>query len=114
MPAVQRAIATPTPHYAVYVVATGELVSIGDAPLVNPLPKTLAHRVLLNVPNMAAEQWDAARKRMTDQPARVTLDRIDDMMADASVTALTGPQQAAIHTALLAIFGTVDGRYYGG
>jgi hypothetical protein len=112
MPAVQKTVATPTPHFAVYDNTTGALVSIGNESLANPLPKTLTYKVLLEFPNMAVTQWDAARKRMTDRSAPTIYDRVADLMADTAVTSLTGPQQTAINTAVLAVFGNVEGRYY--
>lgn len=53
--------------YAVYVTATGQLVSVGTV-LADPMPAGLLVKVLDGAPNMAIVEWDAATLSFIPHP----------------------------------------------
>jgi hypothetical protein len=85
--------------YAYYETATGRLVSVGtDA---NPSPPAgVTELQIASLPNLATQTWDAATRTFVARPAKVLIDRLDEI--------LTHPDYGADIQALWATLNTTN------
>lgn len=96
-------------HYALYTTATGQLISIGTV-LPDPVPQGLSVLARETVP-ADTEMWDAASRSWVARPAKVLVDRLDDLLADADFADLWSNINAARRTRLRNLLIRLLGRH---
>lgn len=92
---------------ALYDVATGRLISVGDV-VADALPDGLAALPLAGSP-ADSDMWDAATRSFVARPAKVLVDRLQDLLSDADFAAawasLSAAQRTRLRTALIRLLG---------
>ena len=101
------------PYYAIYETATGRLVSLGDV-LAQPLPQNLTAVDIGTAVDLRAQMWDEGTRTFIARPAKVLVDRLDDLRAQPGMAAfwnsLTGAQKTVLANALIKVFGKLRYR----
>lgn len=71
---------------AYYETATGRLLSVGE---IEPeqLPPGVSELLLAGQPNIDAVMWDVATRAFVARPAKVLVDRLQDMITDSAYSA---------------------------
>lgn len=95
--------------YAVYETATGRLKSLGTV-LANPMPVEFTVQVLAAEP-ASDQMWDEATRTFVPRPAKIILDLVDKIMADADLSTLNATARTRIRTVLERHIPLAD-RYY--
>ena len=95
------------PWTAIFDSATGRLLSVGD--ILGDIPAGAATLVLAGEPDLRTQVWDEASRSFISRPAKVLVDRIqelrDDPVLSAVWTRLTANQQTALRNRLVAFVG---------
>lgn len=105
-----------TVWYAVYDTSTGELFSLGTV-LANPLPGGYAYKTYLGLPDQSRYIWSPAALDFVLKEGLITIDRVDDMVADSSLisagvwASLTTPESDALKSRLGQLLGSQRYRY---
>jgi hypothetical protein len=97
--------------YAVYVTATGRLVSVGQT-VAEPLPDHL-QAVTLAGPPADGEMWDATTKAFVARPPKVLVDRLQDIITHPDYaddlqllwSSLNATQRTRLRNALIRLLG---------
>jgi len=91
--------------HAIYVAATGRLVSVGEI-VVSPLPGALTDLVLAGEPNLSNQVWDTTTKTFITRPGKVLIDRLDDLQSNpnyndlqAALATLSAPNRTVVRNA---------------
>lgn len=66
---------------AIYDTATGQLISIGSV-WPDPLPPGLSFAEYVDQPDLSVVVWDEAARDFIPRPAKVLIDRLEDLLAD--------------------------------
>ncbi len=92
---------------ALYDTGSGQLLSVGQI-LADPLPPHTAALPLAGPPS-AAEMWDPVARAFVARPAKVVIDRLQDLVDDADFQqvwgSLNATQRAKIRTAVIRLLG---------
>lgn len=100
-------------YYAIYETATGRLVSLGNV-LGDHLPDNLTVIDIGTAPDLRLVVWDEGTRTFIQRPAKVLVDRLDDLRAQPGMTAfwnsLTGAQKTVLANALITVFGKLRYR----
>ena len=90
---------------------TGALVSITDV-VAEPLPPSLTAYPLANEPNLRAVMWDASTRTFVSRPAKVIIDRLQDLLTDPAYadfqtiySGLSAQRKTQIQTVLIRLLG---------
>jgi hypothetical protein len=100
--------------FAYYETSTGRLVSVGtDA---NPSPPAgVTELQIASLPNFSTEVWDAASRTFVARPAKVLIDRLNEIITDSQyaddIIALWNTLNAANRTRLRNGLIRLLGRY---
>ncbi|MCC6192057.1 MAG: hypothetical protein IT318_23760 [Anaerolineales bacterium] len=105
---------------ALYETATGRLVSVGSV-VAEPLPAGLAALALAGPPNVDGEMWDAGTRAFVARPAKVLIDRLDDLITDSRYSAdlialwnaLNATNRNRLRTGLIRLLGSQRWRTAG-
>lgn len=84
--------------FALYKTATGDLLSVGSV-IADTLPDGVTLLQLAGQPR-DNEMWDAASRAFVVRPAKVLIDRLDDLLADSDFSTVWNTLSAARRTAL--------------
>lgn len=93
--------------FVVHRTETGQIVSSGDV-VASPLPEGLTS-VDVGARPADSKMWDPASRAFVDRPAKVLVDRIQELRDDPALSAvwtrLTANQQTALRNRLIAMLG---------
>lgn len=96
------------PWFLVYETATGRLVSQGTV-LADPLPRGLTSVDVGTKPDDSL-MWDASARVFVSRPAKILVDRVDDIVNDPTITPALGrlnaQQLQAVRDVLARVLGT--------
>jgi hypothetical protein len=89
--------------------ADGILLSIGDVTDPQP-PASVVYVALAGPPNLRTQTWDPATRAFIARPAKVLIDRLQDLVADAALVAawatMNATQRQAVRQAVINLLGT--------
>jgi hypothetical protein len=95
------------PWFAVYESGTGRLVSVAQT-VADPLPAGLAAAELGQRP-ADSQMWDTTTRTFVARPAKVIVDRLQDLADDPELSAvwtrLTATQRTALRNRLIRLLG---------
>lgn len=96
--------------HAIYETQSGRLVSVGEV-VANPLPSGLTDLPLLTEPT-DREMWDPPTRAFVPRPAKVLVDRLDDLRDHPSfddlrtaMASLNASQRATVRAAIGRLLG---------
>jgi len=94
--------------FALYNTASGQILSVGTV-IADPLPAGVTLLQLAGQPS-DNEMWDQVNKTFVVRPAKVLVDRLDDLLADTDFASvwnnLSAARKTALRTALIKLLGS--------
>ena len=96
--------------YAVYDTVTGHLQSVGEV-LASPMPDSLSILVLVSQPDSTV-MWDDNTRQFIPRPAKVLIDRLDDILTNPNYSewqtvwnALNTTRKTQLRNAMIRLLG---------
>lgn len=94
---------------AIFDQASGRLISVGD--VVGSLPSGVSTLTLAGPPDLATQMWDETSRSFVSRPAKVFVDRIQDLADDPVLSTVWSRLTAAQRTTLRNRLVTLLGKY---